>query len=258
MKAEQIRAIIADDEPLARKFIRRLLAMDQQVEIVGECDNGRDVVELVRKTKPDVVFLDVQMPEMDGFAALEAIGVKRLPEIVFTTAYETHAIRAFELHALDYLLKPFDQARLKEALKRVKEQVRQRRDSVARAQIGALLEDLKSQARYLERLIIRGDGRIRFLKTEEIDWVEADDKYVHLHMGKDGHLLRQTLSGIETQLDPKRFQRIHRSSIVNLDRVREMQPMFAGEYVVILQDGTKLTLSRKYKEKVFAALGKKL
>ena len=258
MNPPRIRALIADDEPLARKFVRRMLKQDHEVEIAGECSNGAEAVAMIRKEKPDLVFLDIQMPEMDGFAVLDALGLDRLPEIIFTTAYESYAIRAFELHALDYLLKPFDQVRFKAAMKHAKERFQSRRDDNGRLQIGTLLESIRAQREYLDRIIIRADGRITFMNTREIDWLEADDKYVHLHTGKDARMVRQTLAAMESQLDPKKFLRIHRSAIVNIDRIKELRPLFNGEHSLILGDGTKLTLSRKYKDKLFALLGKPL
>ena len=258
MKDAKIRALIVDDESLARKFIRRLLKDDHEVEIVGECGNGNDAVAVIKKQTPDLVFLDVQMPELDGFSVLEAVGLERLPEIVFTTAYEHYAIRAFELHAVDYLLKPFDQARFRDALKHAKERLHYRRNEDGRLQLGALLENVKRQPEYLDRLIIRAEGRITFLKTQEIDWIEADDKYVHLHTGKSARMVRQTLGAMEAQLDPKKFLRIHRSVIVNVERIKELQPLFAGEHAVVMEDGIRLTLSRKYKDKLFELLGKPL
>ena len=258
MKNAPIRALIADDEALARKFLRRLLKDDHDVEIVGECSNGREAVAMIRKQNPDLVFLDVQMPEMDGFAVLESIGTGRLPEIIFATAYEKYAIRAFELHALDYLLKPFDQARFKDAIKHAKERFRSERRNEGRRQISALLESIKNKPQYLERLMIKAAGRITFLSIDEINWIEADDKYVHLHTGKIAPMVRQTLSAMETQLDPKKFRRVHRSAIVNVGRIKELQPLFSGEHSILLEDGTKLTLSRNYKDKLFEFSGKPL
>src|SRR2546429_7159480 len=210
MKKAKIKAVIADDELLARKFIRRILKQDAEIEIVGECSNGKEAVAMIRKQQPDVVFLDIQMPEMDGFKVLETLGLDHLPEIVFTTAYESYAIRAFELHALDYLLKPFDQVRFKAALKYAKERFHSEHDEEKRLQVGALLDSIQAQREYLDRIIIRADGRISFLHTREIDWLEADDKYVHLHTGKGRRMVRQTLAAMERQLDPKRFLRVHR------------------------------------------------
>lgn len=258
MKNAPIKALIADDEALARKFIRRMLKDDHEIEIVGECSNGREALAMIRKQNPDLVFLDVQMPEMDGFAVLDSIETERLPEIIFATAYEQYAIRAFELHALDYLLKPFDQTRFKDAIKHAKERFRSERQNEGRIQINALLESIKTKPQYLDRLMIKAAGRITFLSTDEITWIEADDKYVHLHTGKINPMVRQTLSAMETQLDPKKFRRIHRSAIVNVERIKELQPLFSGEHSILLVDGTKLTLSRNYKDKLFELLGKPL
>ena len=258
MKQTTIKALIADDEPLARKFIRRLLKQDPEVEIVAECGNGKEAAAMIREHKPDLVFLDVQMPEMDGFAVLDAVGLDQLPEIVFTTAYESYAIRAFELHALDYLLKPFDQVRFKAAMKHARERLRSPPAEEAGLQIGTLLESIKAQRQHLERLIIKADGRITFLNTLEIDWIEADDKYVHLHTTKGKRMVRQTLSAMEAQLDPAKFLRIHRSAIVNIERIKELQPLFNGEHSLHLENGTKLTVSRSYKDKLFERLGRPL
>src|SRR5213596_441191 len=258
MKNTPIRALIADDEALYRKFLRRMLKDDHDVEIVGEWSNGKEAITMIKKQNPDDVFLDVQMPEMDFFAVLESIGVERLPEIIFATAYEQYAIRAFELHALDYLLKPFDQTRFKDAIKHAKDRFRSERQNEGRMQINALLESIKNKPQYLDRLVIKAGGRITFLNTDEINWIEADDKYVHLHTGKTGPMVRQTLSAMETQLDPRKFRRIHRSAIVNVERIKELQPLFSGEHSILLQDGTKLTLSRNYKDKLFELLGKPL
>ncbi len=255
MKLPRLRTVIADDELLARKFIRRMLKQDPEVEIVAECGNGAEAVAVIRKEKPDLVFLDVQMPEMNGFAVLDVVKLDHLPEIIFTTAYESYAIRAFELHALDYLLKPFDQVRFKAALKYAKERFQSHRDEEKQLQIGTLLESIRAQQQYLDRVVIRADGRITFLQTREIDWLEADDKYVHLHTGKGTRMVRQTLSAMEEQLDPGKFVRVHRSTMVNTDRIKELQPLFNGEHSLILEDGTRLTVSRKYKDKLFELLG---
>jgi two-component system, LytTR family, response regulator len=258
MNESRIKALIADDEALARKFIRGILKQDHEVELVGECSNGKDAVAMIRRHKPDVVFLDIQMPEMYGFKVLETLRLEHLPEIVFTTAYESYAIRAFELHALDYLLKPFDQVRFKAALKHVKERIHSQHLEDGRLQIGTLLESIKAQPAHLDRVVIKADGRITFLNTREIDWIEADDKYVHLHTREGSRMVRQTLSTMETQLDPKQFIRIHRSAIVNVERIKELQPLFSGEHSIHLENGTKLTLSRNYKDKLFELLGKPL
>jgi two-component system, LytTR family, response regulator len=258
MKTGRITAVIADDEALARRFIRRMLKDEHEIEVIAECANGKEAVAVIKKQNPDLVFLDVQMPEMDGFGVLQAIGHESLPQIIFTTAYEQYAIRAFELHALDYLLKPFDQARFKDAIKYARERFHSQPAKDGRLQINALLESIKNKPQYLDRLVIKSGGRISFLQTEEINWIEADDKYVHLHTGKTSSMVRQTLSAMEAQLDPKKFKRIHRSTIVNVARIKELQPLFNGEYSVLMDDGTKLTLSRNYKDKLFELFGKPL
>jgi two-component system LytT family response regulator len=258
MNQGKIRALIADDELLAREFIRGLLKQHDEVDIVGECKNGKEAVAMIRKNEPDLVFLDVQMPGLDGFAVLEALEVDKLPEVVFTTAYESYALRAFELHALDYLLKPFDEVRFEAALKHAKEHLEMRRPDEERLQIGALLETIKAKQDYLDRIIIRADGRITFINTRDIEWVEADDKYVHLHIAKGTRMVRQTLNAMEAQLDPKRFVRVNRSAIVNVDRIKELQPLSGGEYSILLETATELFLSRNYRERLFAVLGKPL
>ena len=256
---EKITALIVDDEPLARKFLRRMLEKHSSVEIVAECGNGREAVTSILEVKPRLVFLDVQMPEMDGFTTLETLGAANLPQIVFVTAYEQYAIRAFEIHALDYLLKPFDQPRFDKAMARVEEKFADREQTqTEKKQITALLENVARKSPYLERLVVKTGGRIIFLKTAEIDWIQADDKYVHLHTSGKSHLVRQTLGALEAQLDPQKFVRIHRSAIVNIERIKELQPMFAGDHTVVLENNTKLTLSRNYKNKLFEILGNPL
>ena len=256
---EKITALIVDDEPLARKFIRRMLEKHSSVEIVAECGNGREAVTSILEVKPRLVFLDVQMPEMDGFTTLEILGAECLPQIIFVTAYEQYAIRAFEIHALDYLLKPFDQPRFDKALNRVFEKSADRRQTqTEQRQIAALLENVARKPHYLERLVVKTGGRIIFLKTTEIVWIQADDKYAHLHTSGKSHLVRQTLGALEAQLDPQKFVRIHRSAIVNIERIKELQTMFTGDHTVVLENGTKLTLSRSYKNKLFEFLGNPL
>jgi two-component system LytT family response regulator len=235
---DRVRALIVDDEPLARARIRDLLAADADVEVACECGDGVEAVEAIRALAPDLVFLDVQMPERGGFDVVAEIGTDRMPVVVFVTAYDDYALRAFEAHALDYILKPFDEARFRGALARAKAQVH-----VARAARGA-------QPRFLTRLMVKSGDRFVFVRDEEIDWVEADGNYVRLHAGAAEHLLRETIRGLEARLDPERFMRIHRSTIVNLDRVREIHPLFHGEYRVVLADGTKLTLSRGYRDRL--------
>ena len=255
-ESSQIRVLIVDDEPLAREMLREMLQGDQEVTIVGESTNGREAVEAIRTTSPDLLFLDVQMPELGGFEVLEALGKNRIPHVIFVTAYDHYAVRAFEVHALDYLLKPFDQERFDVAWERAKAQMRHERNGGVDQRILTLLEELKAGSKYLERLVIKSGGRIYFLETGDIDWIEAEGNYVSVHSGKKSHLLRETISSLESQLDPRKFVRIHRSSIVRIDRIQELQPWFHGEYRVILHSGTQLTLSRNYREKLQEALGR--
>jgi two-component system LytT family response regulator len=250
MKAEAnaIRAVIVDDEPLGRTVVREMLRGEAEIEIVGEAANGHEALELLSQTRPDLLFLDVQMPEVDGFDVLGALDT--LPLVIFVTAYDQYAVRAFEVHALDYVLKPFDRERFGQAVQRAKEQLKLAQHHAINERILALLEAQKSQTPYLERLVIKDQGRVFFLKTAELDWVEAEGNYVKLHARQTVYWLRETLSNLEAQLDPQRFARIHRSHLVNLDRIRELQPWSHGEYHVLLHDGTQLTLSRNYRERL--------
>lgn len=256
--ATRIRALIVDDEPLARDMIREMLADDSEVEIIGECVNGREAVEAIQTHAPDLLFLDVQMPEANAFAVLEALKTERVPLIVFVTAYDQYAVQAFDVHALDYLLKPFDRERFETAMQRVKAQLRQQTNGDREQRILTILEELKAETKHLERLVIKNAGRVFFLETDEIDWIEAEGNYVRVHAGKKSHLIRETISSLESQLDPKKFLRIHRSAIVKIDRIQELQPWFHGEYHVILHNGTQLTLSRNYRERLQEVLGKVL
>ncbi len=253
-----IRVLLVDDEPLAREMLREMLKGDPQVAIVGESCNGREALEAIRRHSPDLVFLDVQMPEVGGFEVLASLGKEEIPHVIFVTAYDQYAVRAFEVQALDYLLKPFDQERFDVSWQRARAQVIRDRNGVRDMdqRILALLEELKAGKSYLERLVIKTGGRIYFLETGEIDWIEAEGNYVSVHSAKKSHLLRETISSLESQLDPRKFVRIHRSSIVRLDFIKELQPWFHGEYRIILQDGTQLTLSRNNRDKLQEALGK--
>jgi two-component system, LytTR family, response regulator len=254
---KKIRTLIVDDEPLARRNIRLLLKDDRQIEIVGEAASGREALALLRKHPTDLVFLDIQMPELDGFGVLENIEAQELPVIVFVTAFDQYALKAFEFHALDYLLKPFDDARFEKALRQAKVQVEQREVKDLSQRLVALLEGRDagkspspSQPQCLSRLLIKSAGRVFFLKTEEIDYVRAEDYYVKLHVGRKGHLLRETMNAMEAKLDPAKFLRIHRSTIVNIERIRELQQHFNGEYIVVLHDGTQMKLSRSRREQL--------
>ena len=252
-----IRTLIVDDEPLARRRIRRMLARHPDVDVIGECANGREAVAAISEQRPALVFLDVQMPEVDGFAALGALDLDEMPLVIFVTAYDQYALRAFEVHALDYLLKPFDRRRFDMAMQRARSRLANERSEVSQRTI-ALLEELRAQQSHVERMVIKAGGRAFFLKTDEIDWIEAEGKYVRLHVGRESYLVREAISQIEAQLDPKRFLRIHRSTIVNLDRVRELQPWFHNDYRVILRDGTELMLSRSCRKRLGELLGNAL
>jgi len=244
-----------DDEPLGRERIRALIGDDSEIDVVGECSNGRQAVAAIEQTRPDLVYLDVQMPEMDGFAVLDAIASERMPAIIFVTAYDRYAVQAFEVHALDYLLKSFDRERFQDALRRAKEQIRSSQQGFWNERLTGLLEDLQARQTRLTRFVIRSAGRIFFLRVEDIDWLEASGNYVRIHVGRESHLIRETLQSVEGRLDPAKFLRIHRSSVVNFDRIKELQPLFHGDYVVRLRDGTELTLTRNYREKLAGVFG---
>jgi two-component system LytT family response regulator len=247
---QRIRTVIADDEPLARRGIRAHLNLEKDIEIVSECRNGREAVAAIEADSPDLVFLDVQMPELDGFGVVEAVGVDRMPPVIFVTAYDRHALKAFEVNALDYLLKPFDTERFAKALSRAKTQIEHRQISDLSRRLQTLIDDLKTNRKYAERLVIKSAGRIFFLSVDEIDWIEAADNYVRLHAGRDAHLLRETMSNLEKRLDPEQFIRVHRSRIVNTQRVKELRPLFRGEYDITLKDGTRLETGRGYRDRV--------
>ncbi|HWW77485.1 MAG TPA: LytTR family DNA-binding domain-containing protein [Pyrinomonadaceae bacterium] len=258
-QAAPIRVLVVDDEPLAREKIRGMAADDAELRVVGECSNGAEAIEAVQALRPDLILLDVQMPEVGGFAVLEALKDEGLPPVIFITAYDHYAVRAFEFHALDYLLKPFDRERFRAAIERAKRQIRREKNGAGLDErIIALLEQMREQPRYTERLVVKTGGRVFFLNADEIDWVEAEGNYVSIHAGKKSYLLRETISGLESQLDPRHFVRIHRSAIVNINRIKELQPWSHGEYHVILHDGTQLTLSRSYRDNLQSALGNSL
>ncbi len=262
-----VRTIIVDDEPAARRGVRLLLERDPEIEIVGEGATGAEGADLIRRHRPALVFLDVQMPGSDGFAALAGLEPAELPTVVFVTAYDEYALRAFEVHAVDYLLKPYDDARFGAALHRAKEEVRRRQAETVNAGLRQLLDFLGAGARPAadaaaerpaDRLLIKSAGEIYFLKVDEIDWIEAEGDYMKFHAGGRSHLMRETMARLEARLDPRRFIRIHRSTIVNVDRLRKLSPTFAGDYVVVLHDGTKLKLSRGYHERIVPLLGQSL
>jgi two-component system LytT family response regulator len=247
-----IRTLIVDDEPLARERIRTLLEAEVDVEIVGECGDGRSAAAAILEREPDLVFLDVQMPEMDGFAALQAVGGRTAPVIVFVTAYDEYALKAFEVHALDYLLKPFDRARFLSALRRAKKRLRADRDGELAEGIESLLEEVRASGRdrWLDQLVVKSRGRIFFVRTEELERVTAAGNYVELHVGGESHLIRGTMKGLERRLDPSRFARVHRSHIVNLRRIREIHPWFNGDYRIVLAGGDEITTGAAYRERM--------
>lgn len=244
----KIRTAVVDDEPLARERLLKLLRADDSIEVIGEAGSGRAAVELIRNEKPDLVFLDVQMPELDGFGVLGELSEAERPAVVFVTAFDKFALKAFDVHAVDYLLKPFDKERFQTALGRALEHLSKNKPQQIHQQLSALLHELKP-APQPDRIAIKTDGRVVFVKTGDIDWIEAADNYVSLHVGKDSHLLRETMTSIETRL-PRQFLRISRSTIVNTERIKELQPLFHGEYAVFLRDGTRLTLSRSHRDKL--------
>lgn len=245
----KIKVIIVDDEPPSRRNLRALLKHEPDIELVKECGDGRDAVSQIRVLQPDLVFLDVQMPELNGFEVLEQLAGHPLPVIIFVTAYDQYALQAFAVSALDYLLKPFDDARFHKALAQARRQIEQQDASELGKKLLTLLGEVKPDApRYLTRLMVKTTGRVIFVRVDEIDWIEAYDNYVRLHTGGKAHLLRQTMNELEANLNPEQFARIHRSTIVNLDRIKELHPHFNGESLVILRDGTELKLSRSRKD----------
>jgi two-component system LytT family response regulator len=270
MSARSIRALVADDEPLARDRIRRLLDEEPDVDIVAECADGDAAVAAIRAHRPDLAFLDVQMPGLDGLSVLDAVRPAELPVVVFVTAFDQYAIRAFEVNALDYLVKPFNTRRFRAAVARARQALREDRGS-HEGRLLALVEQLSAEKRELERrlgapgdakppeqgahpdrLTIRTQGRIFFVRTTDIDWIGTAGNYVELHVGPAKHLLRESLASLAARLDPARFVRIHRTTMVNVDRIREVQPWFSGDYVVILQSGAKLNMSRTYRASLLA------
>jgi two-component system LytT family response regulator len=256
----KIRALIVDDEPVARRGIRLSLRGEKDVEVIGECGDGREALTAIKEQQPDLVFLDVQMPLLDGFGVVAALGAEQLPAIVFVTAYDEHAIRAFEAGALDYLLKPFERDRFQKTLARARRQILHPDSDDLNRRLDALLQSFKAERRGgepllpLERIAIKEAGRIFFLSVGEIDWIEAQGNYVRLHAGGESHLLRETMDGIESKLDEAGFLRIRRSTLVRIERIKELLPLFNGEYRVVLQDGTQLSSSRRYRKNLDSLL----
>jgi two-component system, LytTR family, response regulator len=252
----KIRALVVDDEPLARERLVSLLASESDIEIVGQSVNGVEAVAAIQEKSPDLVLLDVQMPELDGFGVLAALEGERRPAVIFVTAHDRFALKAFEVHAIDYLLKPFDRERFQKALNRAREQLKQGQGGQIDERLSALLAGIKKEEKQLDRIPVKSSGRVVLVKINDIDWIEAADNYVNLHTGKEAHLHRETMSSLEQKLPASRFLRISRSTMVNVERIKELQPMFHGDYTVILQNGTKLNLSRGYREALNQLLGK--
>jgi two-component system LytT family response regulator len=246
---EKIRTLVVDDEPVARARVMSLLRAEHDIEVIGECESGPDAISAIQRSSPDLVFLDIQMPQMDGLALARTLG-ETMPAVVFVTAYDEYALRAFEVHALDYVLKPFSAERFKSALMHARQHLSQRRSTDSR--------EAEPAPERRDRLVIKSSGRIYFVRTAEIDWCEAAGNYVRLHVGPQTHLVRGTMGHIESQLSPSQFVRVHRSTIVNVDRIQELRSSFNGEYVILLHDKTRLTLSRGYRDGLQTKLGKAL
>jgi len=254
-----IRTLIVDDEAHARARLRHALKDEPDFEIIGECANGREAIETIRRDQPDLVFLDIQMPRLTGFdvcAQLHEAGAP-LPFIIFCTAYDQYALKAFEVHAIDYLLKPFDRERFKQALDHARNQLRRARPGPADPRLAELLHDLRAGVQQTDRLVFKEDGRVVLVRANAIDWLEADGNYVRIHCGSESHYVRETLAGLEAQLPAEKFMRVSRSALVNLDRIKEFQPLFYGDYTVLLQTGAKLTLSRNYRDRLEKLLVKR-
>jgi two-component system LytT family response regulator len=246
-----LRALIVDDEPVARRRLRALLESEATVEIIGECEDGTAAIDDIRRSRPDVVFLDVQMPGLDGFDVVDALEPAEQPAIVFVTAYDRYAVRAFDVHAVDYLLKPFERARLRKTLARL-ETLNDARDAAQR--VHAAVESVRAQ-QPLRRVLVKSAGKVYAVRLQDVDSIQSAGHYLEMHAGSATHLVRGSIGGIETRLDPARFTRIHRSVIVNVDRIRELQPAFHGEFVVILQNGRRLRCSRSYGDALKKTLG---
>lgn len=244
----KIRALIVDDEPLARQRVRALLGEEPEIEVIGESADGFDAVDQIRATRPDLVFLDVQMPDRDGFEVLRRVPQALLPVVIFTTAYDQHALRAFEVNALDYLLKPFKPSRFKEALQRARDLMASKQAGVAARRLLALLGQTPPTAGHLTRLAVKTPGKVTFVELDQIHAIEAAGKYAVVHVGTQNHVLRETMSSFESHLPPQQFLRISRSVIVNMDQIQELQPMFKGENLVVLKNGKSYPTTRRIGE----------
>jgi two-component system LytT family response regulator len=254
-----LRVLIVDDEPPARAKLRMLLAGAGDIEVVGECGDGLSALRVVRERSPDLVFLDVQMPGLDGFGVLDALTGERTPKVVFVTAFDQYALKAFEVHALDYLLKPFDRERFERTLTRARAEVERDRNAGANRagdRFEGLLSELRRDGKVLERIVVRDRGRIAFVRPDDIDWVEAAGNYVAIHCGSEQHLLRETMKGMEVRLDQVRFVRVHRSKMVNVDRIKTMVPTEHGEFVLTLAGGRQLQTGRGFTDRLRSRLAR--
>jgi len=258
-----VRTIIADDEHLARKKLRLLLGSEPGVQVIAECQDGQQTIDAVKAHKPDLLLIDIRMPDLDGFQVLGRVAPDEMPVVVFTTAYDQFAIRAFEAHALDYLLKPFDGERLHHAIERARAELLKSHNRDLTSRILDLLAKnaepkIKSSRQADDRMVIRAGGKVVFLDVKEIDWIEAAANYVKLNVGKDSYLLREGIGSISERLDPDRFVRIHRSVIVNVRKIKELQPCESGEYIAVLKNGKELSCSRGYRTQLQRLIGKNL
>ena len=247
LMSSNLRTVVADDEPLARQKLRILLNEESGINVVAECANGGEAIRALRDYRPDLLFLDVQMPDMDGFEVLKAFSEDEMPLVIFTTAYDQYALKAFEAHALDYLLKPFDQERLHHAIERARNALMQAGDPALTKRLMAFLSGGKPEPQAERRLVIKAGGRVVFLDASEIEWVEAAGNYVRMHTGKESYILRGSIGRLAEKLDPDQFVRIHRSTLVNVNSIRELQPCNSGEFMVILRNGKELSCSRGYR-----------
>ncbi len=253
MIAPVIRTVLVDDDPPALDQLHQLLAPHPDIQIVGRAGDGKSAVEIIDRERPDLVFMGVQIPGIDGFAVLEQLAAR--PAVVFVTANECHAVRAFEHHALDFLLKPYDERRIGKTLDRVRAHAAQRSPGgTLDHRLVSFIEELRAARSYPERLIVRSNGRVFFVRPGEVDWVEAQGNYVRIHANSEAHVLRESMKNMEAKLDPKTFVRIHRSAIVTIDRVKELEPWFHGEYIVHMQNGAKLTASRVFSDRLSAIM----
>ena len=246
----KIRALIADDEPLAREWIRNGLSADPDVEVVGECHDGLEAVAAIERHQPDLVLLDVEMPGLNGFGILERVRTERSPAVIFITAYDQYALKAFDARAVDYLMKPISPERLNEAVARAKAHCERTSSQELRTALVSLVREVQRDRSYPEWLLLKEEGRSFFVHVPDIDWIESSRNNVLLHVGKQKHVCHETTAGMEAKLDPRRFLRIHRSAIVNIERIQELHPWFNGDYTVLLRDGTRLTMSSTYRERL--------